>query len=79
MKNLNQKKFLIKTLNDSHNNNLKEIDNMKIPMLEYILMKQFGVKLTDVVNCKFCEKPFKNAAGVSAHLKTCKIYKETKN
>ena len=74
---INQKKFLIKSLNDSHTKHIKEIDNMKMPTIQYILMKKYGVKLTDDVDCKYCGKPCKNAAGISAHLKTCKQFKLT--
>ena len=71
---LNQKKFLLKTLNESHNKVVKEVENIKVPSIEYILMKEYGIKLSDDEDCKWCGKPCKNAAGISAHLKTCEKY-----
>jgi hypothetical protein len=52
----------------------KEIENIKVPSIEYILMREYGVKLCDEEDCKWCGKPCKNAAGVSAHLKSCEDY-----
>jgi hypothetical protein len=71
------KKFILKMLNESHNKVVKEVESIKVPTLEYILMKQYGIKLTDEEECKWCGKPCKNAAGVSAHLKSCKEYLES--
>ena len=76
---VNQKKIIIKSLHDSFNKITKDVENIKIPYLENILLKQYGVKLTDELNCKYCDKPCKNGAGVSAHLKTCKEYKKSEN
>jgi len=46
-----------------------------VPSIEYILMKEYGIKLSDDEDCKWCGKPCKNAAGgISAHLKTCEKY-----
>ena len=71
---LSQKKFILKTLNESHNKIVREVENIKVPSIEYILMKEYGIKLTDEEDCKWCGKPCKNAAGVSAHLKSCEEY-----
>jgi len=71
---LNQKKFLLKMLNESHNKVVKEVENIKVPSIEYILMKEYGIKLSDDEDCKWCGKPCKNSAGISAHLKTCEKY-----
>jgi hypothetical protein len=74
---LTQKKFILKMLNDSHNKVVKEVENIKVPSIEYILMKEYGVKLSDEENCEWCGKPCKNYAGISAHLKTCQKYLES--
>ena len=71
---LHQKKFLLKTLNESHTKILKEVENIKVPSIEYILMKEYGIKLSVEEECQWCNKPCKNAAGVSAHQKTCEKY-----
>ena len=76
---VNQKKIIIKSLNDSFNKITKEVENIKIPFLEDILLKQYGVKLSEEENCKYCNKACKNDAGVSAHLKWCNEYKKTEN
>jgi hypothetical protein len=69
---LNQKKILIKTITESYNKNMEEIKKINIPALEFILTRQFGVKLSDEESCPWCGKICKNNAGVSAHLKSCK-------
>jgi hypothetical protein len=74
---INQKKYLLKIIVDSHNKIIKEVENIRVPTLEYILMKEYGIKLSDKEDCKWCGKPCKNAAGVSAHLKKCEIYLES--
>jgi len=71
---LSQKKFILKMLNETHNKVIKEVENIKVPTIEYILMKEYGIRLTDEEDCKWCGKPCKNAAGVSAHLKSCEEY-----
>ena len=71
---LNHKKFIIKMLNDSHVKIIKEVESIKVPTMEYILMKEYGIKLSDEEECKWCGKPCKNTAGISAHLKTCEEY-----
>lgn len=72
---VNQKKYTLKMVRDSYNQLIKQIETIKIPALEKILLFKYGVKLTEQENCKWCDFPCKNAAGVSAHLKGCKIYK----
>ena len=76
---VNQKKIIIKSLTDSFNKITKEVENIKIPFLEDILLKQYGVKLSEEEKCKDCNKACKNYAGVSAHLKWCNEYKKTEN
>jgi hypothetical protein len=71
---LNHKKFIIKMLNESHLKIIKEVESIKVPTMEYILMKEYGIKLSDEEECKWCGKPCKNLAGISAHLKTCNEY-----
>lgn len=71
---LNHKKFIIKMLNESHVKIIKEVESIKVPTMEYILMKEYGIKLSDEEECKWCGKPCKNTAGISAHLKTCEEY-----
>lgn len=71
---LNQKKYLLKMLNDSHHKIIKEVENMKVPSVENILMREYGIKLSEDEDCPWCKKPCKNGAGVSAHLKSCAEY-----
>ncbi len=71
---LNQKKFILKMLNESHNKIVREVENIKVPSIEYILMKEYGIKLSEEEECKWCKKPCKNQAGISAHQKTCAEY-----
>lgn len=71
---ITQKKFILKMINDSHNKIIKEVENLKVPTMEYILMKEYGIKLSDEEDCKWCGKPCKNQAGISAHRKTCQEY-----
>ena len=61
-------------LNESHVKIIKEVESIKVPTMEYILMKEYGIKLSDEEECKWCGKPCKNTAGISAHLKTCEDY-----
>jgi hypothetical protein len=72
---LNQKKIIIKTLTDCFNKNIEEIRQLRVPGLEFILQKQYGIKLSDEEYCPHCQKLCKNKAGVSAHLKSCENYK----
>ena len=72
---LNQKKLIIKTLTDCFNKNIEEIRQLRVPGLEFILQKQYGIKLSDEEYCPYCQKLCKNKAGVSAHLKSCENYK----
>jgi hypothetical protein len=72
---LNQKKIIIKTLTDCFNKNIEEIRQLRVPGLEFILQKQYGIKLSDEEYCPHCQKLCKNKAGISAHLKSCEIYK----
>ena len=72
---VNQKKCIIRTLTDCFNKNIEEIRQLRVPALEMILQKQFGVKLSDEETCPYCQKVCKNKAGVSAHLKSCENYK----
>ena len=71
---LNQKKYILKMFHNSYTKITKEIENIKVPSIEYILMREYGVKLCDEEDCKWCGKPCKNAAGISAHLKSCEEY-----
>lgn len=71
---LAHKKFIIKMLNDSHTKIVKEVESIRVPTMEYILLKEYGIKLSDEEDCKWCGKPCKNAAGVSNHLKYCQKY-----
>lgn len=71
---LSHKKFIIKMLNESHTKIVKEVESIRVPTMEYILMKEYGIKLSDEEDCKWCGKPCKNAAGVSNHKKTCDEY-----
>ena len=73
---LNQKKIIIKSITESFNKNIEEIKKIQIPSLEFILTRQYGIKLSDEESCPYCGKICKNNAGVSAHLKTCR---ENKN
>jgi len=68
------KKFIIKMLHESHTKIVKEVESIRVPTMEYILMKEYGIKLSDEEDCTWCGKPCKNAAGVSAHLKSCEEY-----
>lgn len=72
---VNQKKIIIKTLHDSFTKITRDVENIKIPYLEDILLKQYGVKLSNGENCPYCQIQCKNGAGVSAHLKSCQKYK----
>jgi hypothetical protein len=74
---LAHKKFIIKMLNDSHIKIIKEVESIRVPTMEYILTKEYGIKLSDEEDCKWCGKPCKNHAGVSNHLKTCQKYLES--
>jgi hypothetical protein len=74
---LAHKKFIIKMLNDSHTKIVKEVESIRVPTMEYILLKEYGIKLSDEEYCHWCEKPCKNAAGVSNHLKYCKKYMDS--
>jgi hypothetical protein len=74
---VNQKKCIIRTLTDCFNKNIEEIRQLRVPALECILQKQFGVKLSDEESCPYCQKVCKNKAGVSAHLKSCETYKNS--
>jgi hypothetical protein len=74
---LAHKKFIIKMLHESHNKIVKEVEAIRVPTMEYILTKQYGIKLSDEEDCSWCGKPCKNAAGVSAHQKTCQKYLES--
>ena len=76
---IGQKKNIIKSLNISFNKIIKEVENIKIPYLEDILIKQYGVKLSDEIDCIYCNKTCKNEAGISAHLKTCNNFKKTED
>jgi len=71
---LNQKKIIIKSITESFNKNIEEIKKIQIPSLEFILTRQYGIKLSDEESCPYCGKICKNNAGVSAHLKTCREY-----
>jgi hypothetical protein len=72
---LNQKKSIIKTLTDCFNKNIEEIRQLRVPSMELILQKEYGIKLSDEEFCPYCQKLCKNKAGVSAHLKSCDNYK----
>ena len=74
---LSHKKFIIKMLNDSHTKIVKEVESIRVPTMEYILMKEYGIKLSDEEDCEWCGKPCKNAAGVANHQKTCQKYLES--
>jgi hypothetical protein len=74
---LASKNYIIKMLNESHTKIVKEIESIKVPTMEYILVKEYGIKLTNQEICKWCEQPFKNYAGVRAHMKSCKKYLES--
>ena len=50
----------------------EEIKKIHIPALEFILTRQYGIKLSEEESCPWCGKICKNNAGVSAHLKSCK-------
>ena len=76
---LAQKKNIVKTLTDCFNKNIEEIRQLRVPSLELILQKEYGIKLSDEEPCPYCQKPCKNKAGVSAHLKSCEKYKLTLN
>jgi hypothetical protein len=76
---VNQKKCIIKTLTDCFNKNIEEIRQLRVPALEFILQKQFGIKLSDEEICQYCQKICKNKAGISAHLKSCENYKNSLN
>jgi hypothetical protein len=76
---VNQKKCIIKTLTDCFNKNIEEIRQLRVPALEVILQKQFGIKLSDEEICQYCQKLCKNKAGISAHLKSCENYKNSIN
>ena len=64
-------------LNESHNKIVKEVESIRVPTMEYILLKEYGIKLSDEEDCKWCGKPCKNSAGVSNHLKYCQKYMES--
>lgn len=74
---LAHKKYIIKMLNESHTKIVKEVESIRVPTMEYILMKEYGIKLSDEEDCTWCGKPCKNAAGVSNHLKSCEKYLES--
>jgi hypothetical protein len=76
---INQKKCIIRTLTDCFNRNIEEIRQLRVPALECILQKQFGIKLSDEETCPYCQKVCKNKAGISAHLKSCENYKTSMN
>jgi len=69
---LNQKKIIIKSITEAFNKNIEEIKKMSLPSLEFILTRQYHVKLSEEERCPYCDKICKNNAGVSAHLKSCK-------
>jgi len=72
---VNQKKAIIKSLTDCFNKNIEEIRQLRVPAIEFILQKQYGIKLSDEETCQYCQKICKNKAGISAHLKSCENYK----
>jgi hypothetical protein len=74
---LNQKKSIIKTLTDCFNKNIEEIRQLRVPSMELILQREYGIKLSDEEFCPYCQKLCKNKAGVSAHLKSCDNYKSS--